>query len=164
MFKKIFILFFSFLLVGCNILPEDIYKIKTPEQLEEWLQDNCQYCSEKGIDIWQTPNTTIARKKGDCEDFAILSYSILKKLGYEAKIFMLDNIEIGQSSHAICIYKEKDNYYFFSNQKLYKLQYKSVKELIESFYPEYEHIYEVNTKISIKNIYKFEGKYYREKF
>ena len=41
-------------------------------------------------DEWQTPAQTISRRTGDCEDYSILKYFILRELEYKASILTVN--------------------------------------------------------------------------
>jgi len=107
--------------------------IETPRDLSIWLKENFTYQKEAlGKDYWKTPKETIKDKGGDCEDFAILTQHILKKLGYNAQFIVIEYYE-KSSNHAICIVKHKDGTFsYFSNQFYFKTRYKSIPKLLSA--------------------------------
>lgn len=93
----------------------------------EWVYKNITYVSDKG-EYWQNDLETITRMKGDCEDGAILIYSIMIRSGVPknrikvigGKVFP-DNKPAGY--HAWCVYKRSDGVWitldwcFYSNHQ-----------------------------------------------
>lgn len=119
------------------ILPEGI---DSPRTLSRWMIANLQYQDEE-IDYWKTPEETLFDKGGDCEDFAILSMTILRDLGYEAHFVALLPREEGKAGHAICIFKYKgqDRYGVIDNQYLLDYwQYNTPEDLFKLYSKEYK--------------------------
>ena len=79
-------------------------------QAQKWAVKNLTYTSDTG-EYWQTDAETIASKKGDCEDGAILIYSMLVRSGVPVDrvkvvggaMYDRNGAQIGY--HAWCIYK-----------------------------------------------------------
>ncbi|HUL38946.1 MAG TPA: transglutaminase family protein [Methanomassiliicoccales archaeon] len=56
-----------------------------------WVHTNIAYVAETGgADYWQSAEETMAAKGGDCEDHAILMASIIKGLGGNARVNVID--------------------------------------------------------------------------
>jgi hypothetical protein len=55
----------------------------------EWVRANVQYVGEAG-DYWQSAKETMATMSGDCEDHAILMASIVKGLGGNARVNVIN--------------------------------------------------------------------------
>lgn len=145
--KKIILpLLFLLIPLSCfaQSLEEVLLSIHTPQQLSNWLLNEFEYVGEIP-DYWQKPKETLNLKKGDCEDFAILSQKILAHLGMESEILIIKFKNL-RGGHAICIYKDKGFYSFISNQKLIKTKASSIKEAIEKVYPDWERIIFTNSK------------------
>ena len=72
------------LVVEANILPEDTNRIKVKKALS-FVRSKITYTGDIAVwdasDKWQTPKQTWELKTGDCEDGAILLYSILSEAG-----------------------------------------------------------------------------------
>jgi hypothetical protein len=58
-------------------------------QAYEWVRTNVAYVAETG-DYWQSANETLNSLSGDCEDHAILIASIIKGLGGNARVNIID--------------------------------------------------------------------------
>lgn len=71
------------------------------------VKGRVSYEQERG-DLWQSPYETWRRKKGDCEDFALLWMHMLRLAGYDDGLISL---RIGknnhQHDHAICVYNDE---------------------------------------------------------
>jgi transglutaminase-like putative cysteine protease len=51
-------------------------------RFNEQINRDVPYVSEPlGLDAWQTPTQTMTAQSGDCEDFAILKYAVMKRSG-----------------------------------------------------------------------------------
>lgn len=80
------------------------------------------------IDYVQTPRETLEKGYGDCEDFAVLTYSLLDYLGLNPRFAIAFNFD-DPEAHAFVFYKCPYNcstYYFFSNDDVFTA--KSVEE------------------------------------
>lgn len=87
-----YILSILLLLCGCKTLPKSTDKSKTytmKDVIQIYLSVNSSYpyIAEDG-DYWQTPEETIKKKGGDCEDKAILLQSLFLKKGIKSKIII----------------------------------------------------------------------------
>lgn len=63
-----------------------MYKVQAVTQ---YVNDNVTYLPEK-VDHWQLPYETIKKGTGDCDDFALLTVSILLNMGFNAVLFVGD--------------------------------------------------------------------------
>lgn len=66
--------------LGCANVPS-IQHFNTREEAMKWVYTTVTYKSDMEqwnvSDVWQTPETTLKLKTGDCEDYSILFMSIL---------------------------------------------------------------------------------------
>lgn len=75
--------------------------IERPEQLHAYLKEHLRYLPEEhGQDHWQSPEETVQKGGGDCEDFALLGQKILQHQGRPAHVLALPG-------HAVCVWIEK---------------------------------------------------------
>lgn len=71
------------------------------------------------FDYESEPWVTLFKKEGDCDDFAMLTYEILKDKGYD-EIYITYCWKSTFNGHAIVIMKNfKGEWYLFSNTKIY---------------------------------------------
>jgi len=127
-----------------------LISITTPEQLAQWFLTDFRYETEMP-DTWQNASETLEIKKGDCEDFAILAQDMLNKMGIQSDILIIKFTGLNQQ-HAICIFKEGDNYSFISNQELIRTGAATLKEAIQEQYSDWESITFTNAKKDILNL------------
>jgi hypothetical protein len=78
----------------------DDYLNFTGEDIHKWIDDEINYRSDgllklepsSSEDFFQSPIETITRKKGDCEDYAILSGAIFEKNNYETMFAIIHDL------------------------------------------------------------------------
>jgi len=137
-----------------TLLSLNVYALDTPKTIveryrsissvSEYLYTYYEYESDtKQFDCdeyWQTPEQMIENKKGDCEDFAILTQAILKELGIESKLIGLYWQEEDYTktykwvAHMILMIQEVDNKYsFMSNQFYFATLEESIEKSIERY-------------------------------
>ena len=92
--KIIFILLVVFAVSGCDHFQdlyflakigdgfdlyyhEDFEKLKSITQITEWVNSNIEYEKDAIGSSWQSPEETLKRGFGDCEDIAILLINII---------------------------------------------------------------------------------------
>lgn len=112
--------------------------INSPVKLAQWFNQEFTYETEMP-DYWQSASETIDRKKGDCEDFAILAQSMLKKMGVKSEIAIVKFEGISQE-HAICLFKKGNYYSFISNQQLIETGATTIRDAMNEQYPDWESV------------------------
>lgn len=107
---------------------------KDPEELSIWIAFNIKYIDDLekwGIeDYWQSPSETLESKTGDCEDYAILAYACMKKLGYHPKVFILYN---NTDAHALCLVKYKHAWYYLGEELLTRTKAWTYMDVVRSY-------------------------------
>ncbi|MDD5634294.1 MAG: transglutaminase-like domain-containing protein [Candidatus Omnitrophica bacterium] len=125
--------------------------IQTPKDLAEWLSDEFQYTFEIN-DNWQSAQTTIDSRSGDCEDFAVLVSSVLTDHRISNDIVLVD-FKGMQIRHAICAWRtDNGTYNFISNKVMYTTSETSLESAIKKYYPDAKSI------TLAKNDYEFRKK------
>jgi len=119
------------------------YYVNDAQDLTFWLRSEFLYKGEpKGQDHWQKPYETVQKHSGDCEDFAFLVQNIMNDLLTRAYAVSIryPNRKIG---HAICIFKDKKGWSYFTNQYYKKVNAKSIDDLVDKEFPNttYDFIY-----------------------
>ncbi len=94
-------------------------EMKSIDDYAMWLNNTVKYSKDRGSDSWSTPEDTLTRRTGDCEDIAFLNQTFLSVLGYKPKVMALLRSS-SPRGHAICIFKENGYYYWFDNTTLKK--------------------------------------------
>lgn len=109
----------------------------TPERLAAFLHQNVIFQDDLRlfgqIDYWQAPEEMIARRQGDCEDYALLAQDLLNRQGTEAFVFSLYG-EAGYA-HTVCVFMEGGRYSVMNQDRLMRLQAGSLEELAGRLYP-----------------------------
>lgn len=106
------------LVIFCLSLMADDFEMKLLK-INNFVNTNIQYVSDevnyKKVDYWASPSETLKRKRGDCEDFAILKYSLLLKNGVDEKdIYMAFTFYNGQG-HVYLVVKHNGKKYYLDN-------------------------------------------------
>ncbi|MEW6101403.1 MAG: transglutaminase-like domain-containing protein [Candidatus Omnitrophota bacterium] len=112
--------------------------VKTPQELSLWLLNEFEYVREIK-DSWQKAPELLASRKGDCEDFAILSQELLKAMGIKSHILIIKFKGLNQS-HAVCIWEQNGRFSFISNQRLIQTDKTSLIDVIEAHYSDWEQL------------------------
>lgn len=72
----------------------------------------------EAVDFTNYAWVTIAKRRGDCDDFAILWESVLKYRGKTERVFVSC---LNGSAHAMLLFFEGDVYYLLSNLKVFSI-------------------------------------------
>jgi hypothetical protein len=73
-------------------------------------------------DYWQYPIETLADGTGDCEDHAILSAALLKEMGYDVALVLLEDPSRGHAAVAVACDSCNGYYYPVDGRKYYYLE------------------------------------------
>ncbi|MDD5634449.1 MAG: transglutaminase-like domain-containing protein [Candidatus Omnitrophica bacterium] len=109
--------------------------VKTPTDLANWMSEEFTYAMEYP-DRWQSPQETIDKKGGDCDDFAILASAMLSNFNIDNDIVLVE-FKGMNVAHLLCVWKNQDGTYsFISNKKLYNTGEEYLSDAIAHFYPD----------------------------
>ncbi len=68
------------------------YSVQQVAAVFDWVKTNIPYQEDPdGKDIWYSPNETLQREGGDCEDQAMLVSAMVKELGGTARVYFTDD-------------------------------------------------------------------------
>lgn len=108
-----------------TLFNQSIYSKPFNEQIiaiNDYVNQNISYETDTNqfntLDYWQTPIETLTNKKGDCEDYAILKYALLKKQGissYLAYARQIDPVTSKIQSHLVNYVLINDQPYILDN-------------------------------------------------
>lgn len=113
--------------------------IRSVETYEKWLKKNIEYLEDEGRDVWASPEETLAKRGGDCEDFAFLNAAVLGALGYDASVIAFG---VGQMErHAICLFVKDGCFFWFDNDALYESPFTSIAEVAEYIFETHDSRY-----------------------
>ena len=84
--------------------PLPVLNLSSPEDVDLVVNTAVKYLKEpSGVDVWQEPAVTWDLKRGDCEDYAILKYAILRKAAIPVRVVIGEIKSIsGNEPHAWC--------------------------------------------------------------
>jgi len=103
-------------------LDEVAVRFTTPARVHDFMRVCFEYvldADHHGVhEHWQLPEHTLARKRGDCEDWALFAREVLRRNGYEARILAAFTIDDG---HATCVVRERERWHTLCNQGLVPL-------------------------------------------
>ena len=84
-------------------------------------------------DYWQAPEELAVRRKGDCEDYALLARELLQRNGIEAYVFSL--FGDGGYAHTVSVFMDRGGRYNVINQdKVTYYRVSSLQALASSIY------------------------------
>lgn len=113
---------------------------RTPEQLAQFLRENIFFREDLRqfgrVDYWQDPEELLARRQGDCEDYALLAQAVLSRLGLQAFVLSL----YGQAgyAHTVCVYVEEGRYNVVNQDRVVRYRARSLEELATRLYSRWD--------------------------
>jgi hypothetical protein len=126
MLKKIVILSLIFNLILAEFLvfsTGNYLIVKTKLRFYDYVMDKVEH--------FQSPEETIKRKKGDCDDFAILTNYWLKNLGYESEMYIA---YFEDAAHAFTVFKDsRGTYRLFTSMYLSYCTSKDLSVLLDRY-------------------------------
>ena len=143
-FKQRVIKYFIALVVGCLLVTSvgctstsdvDILPTVTTvtDITDELLQ--VEYTDDRWFDHWQNPQETWRKMSGDCEDYALLAVELLRQIGIEGNILVVNcKPKYPMGNHAVCVFKDDDltggTYWFWSNAILRKTELTDIQDVV----------------------------------
>ncbi len=80
-----------------------------------WLNKNILYDKRFSSEGWHAPENVFSKRRGDCKDYSLLNYNVLKIFGYDPILLAMKS---GNSGHAICAFPKDGRIAFFDNAQL----------------------------------------------
>lgn len=134
MIKK-FALFFVLGLLTQPLYANNLNQIKN---VHAYVNISFGYASDESLygqkDYWATPDEFLALKMGDCEDFAIKKYSMLKDLGIKSAFVYFK--KQGVAHVAVLVSVGNELYVSDIQSELKKVSVREVKRQYQVFNPE----------------------------
>ena len=85
----------------------------TPKAIATFLRTNFTFKRDEELfdesDRWQSPEEFVARKTGDCEDYALLARTLLRRNSIEAYLFSVFGKE--GYAHTVCVFVDASGRY-----------------------------------------------------
>lgn len=96
-----------------------VRRFASPGAVNDYMQVCFAYTSDRVLhgeeELWQPPGATFRLRRGDCEDFAIFAWHVLRLNGHRAHVFAAFT---GNAGHAVCAFREGDRYHTICNEGL----------------------------------------------
>lgn len=110
----------------------------TPKAIAQFLHRSFTFQRDEDLfgqaEYWQTPQEFLARRAGDCEDYALLATALLTRNGIEAHVFSL--FGDGGYAHTVCVFRDAQGRYNVINQdQLRNYRAKNLDALACQMYP-----------------------------
>ena len=120
-----------------SILEQIAATYTTPERIAGFLQKRFTFVRDETLfgtaDYWQAPEELVARRKGDCEDYALLARDLLQRNGIKAYVFSL--FGQGGYAHTVSVFMDRSGRYNVMNQdKLHYYHASSLESLASLLY------------------------------
>ena len=109
-------------------------RIESIEDYSHWLQNNITYEKNADQNEWQDPAKTLARRQGNCKNFASLSAEVLRVAGFKPLILVCWNQNKG---HMICAFEANGYYCWLDNATLKKTTATSLAEFTSEMAQQY---------------------------
>lgn len=94
--------------------------IERTQDLEFWYKrEGIDTYKRDWLDRWSFPWVTVAKKKGDCEDFMLLAQAILKKKFTCHQCLVYGKRDGKKRGHAVLLVKESGKWVLMSNYSRY---------------------------------------------
>jgi len=101
-----------------------VNNLDTITKLHNYMKLNLKYVSDIK-DYWQTPEETLIRGAGDCEDMARFAIDVLVRIQKMDEVrficytgYYLKDLKKTKGGHAVCVFPYNGKYAFFSNNSL----------------------------------------------
>ena len=109
----------------------------TPKAVSAFLKQTFKFQRDQDIfgevERWQSPQEFLARKTGDCEDYALLARDLLVRNGIEAYVFSLFGDE--GYAHTVCVFVEDGRYNVINQDKIRHYRAKTLEAVASQMYP-----------------------------
>lgn len=95
-------------------------QITSPADLAQWMHHYFEFRRDEVAwgeeDHWQRPEEFLIHRRGDCEDFALFSQSILERKGLEAYVISLYGMN--GYAHTVTVFQDKGLFYVLNEDRL----------------------------------------------
>ena len=110
----------------------------TPDAIASFLRTHFRFAQDAALfgerEHWQSPLEFLARRAGDCEDYALLARELLVRNGMEAFVFSLFGEE--GYAHTVCVFVDRHGRYSIINQdRICVYEAPSLNALASLIYP-----------------------------
>jgi len=100
-----------------------------------WLENSAVYKEDADRDIWSSPEVTLLRGYGDCEDLSFLSAKVIGYFGYPSKVLAHEQ---DGNAHVITIFEKNGAINVFDNTRHYITSVKNLKQIAQFLYVQHK--------------------------
>ena len=108
--------------------------IHTVEDYAHWLEKNMRYEKNIGKEEWESWQTTLNRRYGDCKNLSVLNAKVLELLGYQP---VLIGYQKDLGGHLFTAFKKDGAYNIFDNTAYHVTKLRDVIEIGIFLYHKY---------------------------
>lgn len=112
------------------------FSLQTPEAIVRYMWRHFSYENDRTYlgreDYWQFPEELLTSQRGDCEDFSLFAYELLKKNGIPSFLLSLYSRGYG---HTVCVFKENGLYHAIDGVRVTHHGTGTLEELFTEIYP-----------------------------
>lgn len=81
-------------------------------------------------DVWQSPERTWESRRGDCEDFAVLTLELSRNTDFHASLYVCFSPDLGRVGHAFVAGEHPHGYAWVASNGVYRTGWTSIGVLI----------------------------------
>lgn len=109
----------------------------TMKSLAGYMKKNFEFVDDYTlfgeIDYWQSPEEFWTSRRGDCEDYALFTQSILESQGIESYVVSFyDNTGYG---HTVTVIRDGDTYNVMNEDRFYEYKAATIEEALTKVHP-----------------------------
>jgi len=116
-------------------------ELPTPQAVADFMWKNFAYETDRRqfgrSEHWQSPEEFLKKGKGDCEDFALFAYDILKRNGTNAFVVSIYSLH---NAHTVCVYEWDGVYHVLDGARVSAHKAKTVRELAAKMNPHWNQL------------------------
>lgn len=109
-----FVLFRKFMSREVVNLDDLARQLHSPKEISQWVHRHIQYRADKQ-DEWAPAHETLRRRRGDCEDIAILVQALCERRGIKSNVYLFFPAGLESEGHAIAAGRIGDRWWFSDN-------------------------------------------------
>jgi len=108
----------------------------TPKGLAQFLRQAITFTTDEELfgepDHWQAPEEFLARRAGDCEDYALFAQAVLQRQGIEAHVLSVFGEE--GYAHTVCAFRQSGCYHVLNQDRVQACGAKTLEALAWQLY------------------------------
>ena len=108
----------------------------TPNGLAQFLRQTFTFKTDEELfgemDYWQAPEEFLARRAGDCEDYALFAQAVLRKQGIESHVLSVFGEE--GYAHTVCVFRQSGRYQVINQDRVQAYGAKTLETLAWQLY------------------------------